>query len=40
LGLAICQEIALAHGWRLTAERAEPGLRFRLLNEVKSQASR
>lgn len=30
LGLAICQEIALAHGWRLTAERAEPGLRFRL----------
>lgn len=32
LGLAICQEIALAHGWRLTAERAEPGLRFRLSN--------
>lgn len=30
LGLAICQEIALAHGWCLTAERAEPGLRFRL----------
>ena len=30
LGLAICQEIALAHGWRLMAERAEPGLRFRL----------
>ena len=30
LGLAICQEIALAHGWRLIAERAEPGLRFRL----------
>jgi len=30
LGLAICQEIALAHGWRLGAERAEPGLRFRL----------
>lgn len=30
LGLAICQEIALAHGWRLSAERAEPGLRFRL----------
>ncbi|WP_246165181.1 sensor histidine kinase [Pigmentiphaga aceris] len=30
LGLAICQEIALAHGWQLTAERAEPGLRFRL----------
>ncbi|PMR77898.1 sensor histidine kinase [Billgrantia endophytica] len=32
LGLAICQEIALAHGWRLTAEQAEPGLRFRLSN--------
>lgn len=32
LGLAICQEIALAHGWQLSAERAEPGLRFRLLN--------
>lgn len=31
LGLAICQEIALAHGWRLMAERAEPGLRFQLL---------
>lgn len=30
LGLAICREIALAHGWHLTAERAEPGLRFRL----------
>jgi two-component system sensor histidine kinase QseC len=27
LGLAICQAIALAHGWLLTAERAEPGLR-------------
>jgi two-component system sensor histidine kinase QseC len=32
LGLAICQEIALAHGWLLTAERAEPGLRFRVWN--------
>ncbi|MBL0917763.1 MAG: HAMP domain-containing protein [Hydrogenophaga sp.] len=30
LGLSICQEIAQAHGWQLTAERAEPGLRFRL----------
>lgn len=30
LGLSICQEIALAHGWVLTAVRAEPGLRFRL----------
>jgi len=33
LGLAICQEIALAQGWRLSAERAEPGLRFMLSNE-------
>ncbi len=32
LGLAICQEIAMTHGWQLTAEPAEPGLRFRLLN--------
>lgn len=30
LGLAICQEIALAHEWHLSAERAEPGLQFRL----------
>jgi len=37
LGLSICQEIALAHGWRLTVERAEPGLRFRLKNTVMSQ---
>lgn len=37
LGLSICQEIALAHGWRLTAERAEPGLRFRLSNEMASR---
>jgi len=27
LGLAICQEIAQAHGWVLRAKRAEPGLR-------------
>jgi len=27
LGLAICQEIALAHGWTLQAHRAQPGLR-------------
>lgn len=37
LGLAICQEIALTHGWRLTAERAEPGLRFRLAIEAARQ---
>lgn len=30
LGLSICQEIALAHGWLLTAEGAAPGLRFRV----------
>ena len=28
LGLSICQEVARAHGWRLAAERANPGLRF------------
>jgi signal transduction histidine kinase len=27
LGMTICQEIAQAHGWTLTASRAEPGLR-------------
>ena len=26
LGLAICQEIATAHNWTLSAYRAEPGL--------------
>lgn len=31
LGLSICHEVARAHGWQLVAERAEPGLRFRLL---------
>ena len=40
LGLSICHEIALAHGWRLTAERAEPGLRFRLTNAQGSHVSR
>ncbi len=28
LGLAICQEIVLAHGWTLSAHRADPGLRL------------
>lgn len=37
LGLAICQEIALAHGWLLTAERAEPGLRFLLAHHEGSE---
>lgn len=30
LGMAICQEIAEAHGWTLTATAAEPGLRVTL----------
>lgn len=30
LGLAICQEIATAHGWTLSACRADPGLLFEL----------
>lgn len=34
LGLAICQEIARAHGWALSAHRAEPGLCFRLSRPV------
>ncbi len=40
LGLTICREIALAHGWLLTAHRMEPGLMFQLMfnagNEVKT----
>ena len=30
LGLTICQEIAQAHGWTLSAKRAEPGLLLQL----------
>lgn len=30
LGLAICQEIATAHGWTLTVQRENPGLLFQL----------
>jgi len=30
LGLSICQEIARAHGWTLTAQRMDPGLLFKL----------
>lgn len=30
LDLAICQEFALAHGWRLTAELGAPGLSFQI----------
>ncbi|WP_226251338.1 sensor histidine kinase [Halomonas sp. SBBP1] len=33
LGLAICQEIALAHGWTLTAHNAHPGLTMTLCRE-------
>ncbi|WP_306392834.1 sensor histidine kinase [Telluria beijingensis] len=30
LGLSICHEVARAHGWRLVAQQANPGLRFAL----------
>ncbi|MCS4306176.1 signal transduction histidine kinase [Rheinheimera pacifica] len=30
LGLTICREIALAHGWVLSAHKIQPGLMFRL----------
>lgn len=30
LGLTICRQIALAHGWDLSAHRMQPGLMFRL----------
>lgn len=30
LGLAICQEIAVTHGWQIYAQPASPGLRFRI----------
>ncbi|MFT4174271.1 MAG: ATP-binding protein [Rhodocyclaceae bacterium] len=39
LGLAICQEIALAHGWILIAQRTEPGLRFQLSSKSDGTAS-
>lgn len=39
LGLAICREIAMAHGWQLSVERAEPGLRFRLANASEDKAA-
>jgi signal transduction histidine kinase len=37
LGLAICQEIALAHGWTLSAHRADPGLRLCLSPSAAAQ---
>jgi len=36
LGLAICKEIAQAHGWTLAAQRAEPGLQFILSTSMDS----
>jgi two-component system, OmpR family, sensor histidine kinase QseC len=30
LGLSICREIAMTHGWQLHATRAEPGMIFSL----------
>jgi len=38
LGMAICQEIAQAHGWTLTASRAQPGLRVVLERPVAAAA--
>jgi signal transduction histidine kinase len=38
LGLTICQEIALAHGWELRAHRAEPGLRVVVSSSSSAQA--
>ena len=34
LGMTICQEIALAHNWDLSAHRTEPGLCFKLTCRV------
>ncbi|MCC2604002.1 sensor histidine kinase [Planctobacterium marinum] len=34
LGLAICKEIAQAHGWKITARNIEQGLVFELNNDV------
>lgn len=39
LGLTICREIALAHGWVLAAHRMQPGLQFRLLFRADENAS-
>lgn len=38
LGMAICQEIAQAHGWALTASPAQPGLRVVLTRSAGSVA--
>ncbi|MCA8864594.1 HAMP domain-containing histidine kinase [Halomonas sp. SBBP1] len=34
LGLAICQEIAMAHGWTLSAHNAQPGLTLKLSTQT------
>ena len=39
LGLSICQEIALAHGWALDAHREAPGLRLCLSLSAEPKAS-
>jgi len=38
LGLAICQEIARAHGWTLAAQRMDPGLLLRLTTRPTQEA--
>jgi signal transduction histidine kinase len=40
LGMAICQEIAQAHGWTLTASGAQPGLRVVLSRMAAAVADR
>ncbi|WP_447042860.1 ATP-binding protein [Vreelandella sp. H-I2] len=39
LGLAICQEIAMAHGWTLSARNAHPGLIITLCRENEASES-
>lgn len=39
LGLAICQEIAMAHGWELSAHNAHPGLIMTLCRENEASES-
>ncbi|WP_422843838.1 HAMP domain-containing sensor histidine kinase [Acidovorax sp. M2(2025)] len=40
LGLSICQEIAVAHGWQISAEPASPGLRFRVAGPAAAPCAR
>ena len=37
LGLAICQEIAQAHGWTLSARNSDPGLALKIVNPTTAQ---